>query len=194
MSSSPRVPERLQWTVELLGVRPAEHILEIGCGPGHAVALVCDRLTRGTITAIDRSATMVARARARNAACLAARRARIEHQTLTEAALGRRFGKIFAVNVNAFWTAPAPSLTGLRRLLQPAGVAYLVYEPPTAARLREVQHRLHAQLEDHGFRVADVQVQRFRASLGLCIIGRPKSELPRRRPVLRRDAYDATPA
>jgi protein-L-isoaspartate O-methyltransferase len=173
MSSIPRVPERLRWTVELLGVQPAEHILEIGCGPGHAVALVCARLTRGTITAIDRSAAMVARARARNEAFLAAGLARIEHQTLTGATLGRRFGKVFAVNVNAFWTAPAPSLAALRRLLQSPGAAYLVYEPPTTARLREVRHRLPARLEEHGFRVAAVQVQRFRASQGLCIIGRP---------------------
>jgi SAM-dependent methyltransferase len=173
MSSSPRVPERLRWTVELLGVQPTEHILEIGCGPGHAIALVCARLTRGTITAIDRSATMVARARARNEGCLAAGRARIEHQALTEAMLGRHFGKVFAVNVNAFWTAPAPSLAALRRLLQPAGAAYLVYEPPTAARLREVRHWLPARLEEHGFRVADLQLQSFRASQGLCVIGRP---------------------
>jgi hypothetical protein len=30
-----------------------------------------------------------------------------------------------------------------------------------------------AQLEAHGFDVADILVQRFRASQGLCIVGRP---------------------
>jgi protein-L-isoaspartate O-methyltransferase len=170
MSSSPRVPERLQWTVELLGVRPGEHLLEIGCGPGHAVALVCARLTSGTITAIDRSATMVARARARNAACIAAGRAKIHRQTLTETALPRRFRKVFAINVNAFWTSPGASLNALRRLLDPGGAAYLVYEPPSAGRLRELSHGLPARLEEQGFRVLDVHAQPFRASHGLCII------------------------
>jgi SAM-dependent methyltransferase len=158
--------------VELLDVHPTEHLLEIGCGPGHAVALVCDQLTRGTITAIDRSATMVARARARNQVCLAAGRARIERQTLTEAALGRRFRKVFAVNVNAFWTAPVPSLGALERLLQPRSTAYLVYEPPSAARLDALQQSLPAQLEAQGFDVGDVLVQRFRSSHGLCVTAR----------------------
>ena len=171
--STARVPERVRWAVELLDVRPAEQLLEIGCGAGQAVALVCERLTSGTITAIDRSATMVARARARNAACVAAGRARIEVQTLTGAALGRRFERAFAVNVNAFWTTPALSLAALRRLLAPAGAAYLVYEPPTAARLRELRERLPARLAEHGFHAADVRTRPFRAGHGLCIIGRP---------------------
>lgn len=170
---NPRVPERLEWAVALLGVHPNEHLLEIGCGPGHAVALVCTQLTSGSITAIDRSATMVARARARNRTALEDGRARIEQHVLSEAGLGRRFQKVFAVNVNAFWTAPAASLGALRRLLQPSGTAYLVYEPPSTARLYDLQRRLPAQLEAHGFDVADVLVQRFQASHGLCISGRP---------------------
>ena len=172
MTSNPRTPDRLLWTVELLDVHPTEHLLEIGCGPGHAVALVCDQLTRGTITAIDRSATMVARARARNQVCVAAGRARIEQQTLTEADLGRRFRKVFAVNVNAFWTAPVPSLGALGRLLQQACIAYLVYEPPSVTRLNALQQSLPAQLEAQGFDVGDVLVQRFRSSHGLCITAR----------------------
>lgn len=169
-----QIPERLRWTVDLLAVQPAEHLLEIGCGPGHAVSLVCARLTRGTITAIDRSATQVARARDRNRDCLAGGRARIEQVALTEFDVhGRRFDKIFAVNVNAFWTEPAPTIASVRRLLRPGGVVYLVYEPPTAAGLREVRNRLPRLLREHAFRVDGVRVRTFRASHGLCVIGRP---------------------
>ncbi len=162
----------MQWAVELLDVQPTDHILEIGCGPGHAIALVCAMLSSGTITAIDRSEIAVARARARNAACLATGRARIERRTLTEANLGGRFAKIFAINVNAFWTTPAPSFAALARLLRPTGKAYLIYEPPSAARLRGARDSLPARFEEHRFHVTDVHVQRFRASYGLCISGR----------------------
>jgi SAM-dependent methyltransferase len=173
-----RVPERVRWAVGLLDVGPSDHLLEIGCGPGHAIALICPQLSDGSITAIDRSPTMIERARARNAACLAAGRAHIEQQDLMEAALERRFTKVFAVNVNAFWTAPAPSIGALEQLLERDGKAFLVYEPPTVPRLRELERSLPPQLELRGFSVADVRAERFRSSHGLCIVAVPRAEGP----------------
>ncbi len=164
----------MQWTVDLVDAQPADHILEIGCGPGHAVALICHRLTSGTITAIDRSATAVARSRARSAGCIAAGRARIEQQTLTNADLGRRFAKAFAINVNAFWTDPRPSLVALSALLERSGVAYLIYEPPSMARLLDLQARLTAALGQNGFEIVDVHVKPFRPGHGLGIICCPR--------------------
>jgi ubiquinone/menaquinone biosynthesis C-methylase UbiE len=42
------VPPRLLWAVERLSVEPDDHLLEIGCGSGVAVSLICDRLGDGT--------------------------------------------------------------------------------------------------------------------------------------------------
>ena len=53
---------------------PDDHLLEIGCVLV-AVALVCERLEGGRVTAIDRSPTAIRRAAARNAAQVAAGRA-----------------------------------------------------------------------------------------------------------------------
>lgn len=160
------MPGRIRWTLELLAPQPAEHVLEVGCGPGHALPLIAARLTTGTLTAIDRSAIMVARARARSAACAGGERIRVEQAVLAQvtapATLGRhalaRFDSAFAVNVNAFWTAPAPNLASLRRLLGPDGRLLLVYEPPVA-RLAELRARVPSLLAAHGFRVETV-VQR----------------------------------
>ena len=38
------VPERVAWGVALLDPRPTEHLLEVGCGSGHAIALLAARL------------------------------------------------------------------------------------------------------------------------------------------------------
>ena len=173
-SASGVVPERIQWAVELLGVRPADHILEIGCGPGHAVALIAPQLTRGTVTAIDRSPIAVSRARERNRRAIDAGRARVERMALVDAALGRRFPKVFAINVNAFWTAPAETLPALERVLAPRGTAWLVYEPPDGRRLHWLRESFPAQLEEHGFHVTAIETQRFRSTSGVAIVGRPR--------------------
>ena len=112
------IPARIAWTATLLEVRPDMRLLEIGCGPGHAVALVAARLAgTGHLTAIDRSATMVARARARNAAAVASGRVVIAQRSLAQAAAhGGAFDELFAINVNCFWTAATESVGALGRL------------------------------------------------------------------------------
>lgn len=101
------IPDRIRWAVEMLEISPSDEILEIGCGPGGAVSLVCDRLGDGHITAIDRSATAVRRTSERNAEHIASGTAIVEHADLIDlAAEERRFDKIFAVNVNVFWVHP----------------------------------------------------------------------------------------
>ena len=102
-----KASERFVWAVDTLEVRPAHRLLEVGCGHGVAVSLVCERLTTGTITAIDRSPKMIEIATRRNSEHVHAGRAVLEAIALQDADLGdRRFDKIFAFNVAPFWQQP----------------------------------------------------------------------------------------
>ncbi|MEU9736178.1 class I SAM-dependent methyltransferase [Streptomyces sp. NPDC048002] len=151
------VPERVRQTVALLAVGPADRLLEIGCGGGAAVAQVCPLLDTGTITALDRSPTAVARALRRNAEPLRQGRASVVQAAFTAADLaaaglsGERFDKIFSVDVNLFWTGPADAELALARsLLAPGGALYTCYEPP-GQRLEEIATRVTAAFERAGF-------------------------------------------
>jgi SAM-dependent methyltransferase len=174
-SSTP--PERVLWAVDRVAARPRERVLEIGCGPGQAVALLCRAVTRGTVVAIDRSALQVTRAREHNRSALLAGRARIETLSLEDApdTFGESaFTKVLAINVNVFWTSPAQSLPVLGRLLHPRGAAYLVYEPPSTTALRKLQRELPVLVQEHGLVVEDLQLAAFRASQALCLSARAK--------------------
>jgi trans-aconitate methyltransferase len=151
--ASSRVPERLTWAVELLDIDPEDQVLEIGCGPGVAVALVCERLAGGRITALDRSAVAISRATQRNAEHVASGKAVLRQVDLAELApTGQRFDKIFAVNVNLFWVRAADAeLRRIKELLRPGGVLHLVYEPPSQKRATQVADTVTRVLADHGF-------------------------------------------
>jgi SAM-dependent methyltransferase len=147
-----RVPRRLQWAVQLLDVAPDDRILEIGCGSGTALSLVCERLAGGQVTAIDRSATAIQRARRRNADHVTAGRAVLRQVDLVGLApAGQRFDKAFAVNVNLFWARPTDAeLLRLHQLLRPGGVLHLVYETPGGTDAGRVAAAA-ATLAAHGF-------------------------------------------
>ena len=149
---SQRLPERLRWALQLLDVGPDDEVLEIGCGPGVAVSLVCERLDGGRITAIDRSAA-IRRATERNASHLATGRAILRQVDLAGLPpTGQRFDKIFAVNVSLFWTAPADAeVQRLRQLLRPGGVVHLVYEMPAGTDAEWIAEAAAAALSRHGF-------------------------------------------
>src|SRR5487761_1350038 len=65
--------QRNRWVVSLLGVRPASQVLEIGFGPGVAVAELV-RTGAGHVYGIDHSAVMLRQASRRNAAAIRAGR------------------------------------------------------------------------------------------------------------------------
>jgi SAM-dependent methyltransferase len=154
-----QVPERIRWAVRTMAPGPDDQLLEIGCGPGVAVADVCQRLAGGQILAVDRSATAIGRAARRAAACVAAgkavlRTAALESLTPEDLLDGRAgFDTVFAMNVNLFWVrAPARELDLVRAVLKPGGTLFLFYGYGTPGQgAPRVPEALFDHLADGGF-------------------------------------------
>jgi cyclopropane fatty-acyl-phospholipid synthase-like methyltransferase len=161
------VPERIRWAIETLSVEPSDLLLEIGGGRGVAASLVCERLDRDRLLLIDRSATAIERTRRRNPEHLASGRLALETVDLEDFEPGEaRFDKVFAVNVNVFWTTPATEeLARIRRALERDGRLFLFYETLSAARARHTVTRVVGALRANDFAEPEV-VSRSKTLVG----------------------------
>jgi ubiquinone/menaquinone biosynthesis C-methylase UbiE len=147
------VPPRIAWGLSVLAAEPGDRILEIGCGPGVAAALVCERLTTGSLIAIDRSAVAVDRTLRRcaehvDAGLLDVRQTPLAALELPPASLD----KAFAIDVNLFWVKQADQeLELLHRVLRPGGTLSLLYDSvgPTCA--DRVVGPISRSLHQYGF-------------------------------------------
>lgn len=152
--------KRMAWAVDVLDVAADDRLLEVGCGHGVAVSLVCERLVGARIVAVDRSPKMIAAAERRNAAHVAAGRARFVTSRFEDAELDQAaFDKVFAFHVADFWRKPEQWLAITRALLAPGGRLFLFNQAPgwrSAADAKEFGYGLARVLEPHGLAVEDV--------------------------------------
>lgn len=170
---SQKIAERLRWAVETLNVQGDEHILEIGCGYGVAVSLICDRLTTGRITALDRSGKMIEKANERNSACIEAGKARFLHTELDEADFdGVKFDKIFAAHVNVFWMQPAKELAVIHEALKPNGRLYLFYQPLDVSKTEGIAAKLIHNLQTNSFCNVNMLSETLPSGLNICVTAR----------------------
>jgi cyclopropane fatty-acyl-phospholipid synthase-like methyltransferase len=166
-----QVPERFLWAAATLEVQPADRLLEIGCGLGAAVSLICESLSDGTITAIDRSPSAIAQASRRNLAHVEAGKAEFKAVALADADFGGAwFDKVFAINVRLFRASQAGEAEVLHEALKPRGSLLLFQQHPTAERTHAVTEELKVALERNGFTVRDVLVEGKGSALMTCIV------------------------
>lgn len=106
--------------VELLAIGAEDHVIEIGCGPGVALADAAGRASRGMAVGIDPSAVMVAQAKRRCREAIAAGQAEV--RCAPAAALpyaDGSFTRAFSVNALPHWPSAREGLAELKRVLGP---------------------------------------------------------------------------
>jgi ubiquinone/menaquinone biosynthesis C-methylase UbiE len=137
--------------------RPADRVLEVGCGHGVLVSLLADRLDTGSVLALDRSATMVAAATRRNRAAVEAGRVALVTAPLVDADLADlEFDVVVSFDVRALWTPPAAEWDVVARVLAPAGRVVVAFSLMTGEVPAAVDEGLRRVAGERGFEVAGV--------------------------------------
>jgi SAM-dependent methyltransferase len=131
MTVDPASRRRNAWAVELVAPAPDDRLLEIGVGPGLAVAALAARLRPpGLVAGVDHSPLMIAVARRRNAQAMRAGRVVLRLGGLEILpALPGPFDAALSVNVAHFWHDPAAALAAMRAVMRPRGRIITVYQP-----------------------------------------------------------------
>jgi len=156
MAHRPSNRQRSRWVVSSLGVRPADKVLEIGFGPGLAIAALA-RAGAGHVYGIDHSGVMLRHASRRNAAAIRAGRVTLIRASVDQvpAALDGPFDAILAVNSLGFWPDPGVRLAELRRRLAPGGRIAIASQPrcpgATSDTSRDAARQLEGLLAEAGF-------------------------------------------
>lgn len=150
-------PERLDWVVEQLDLRPGLRVLEIGGGHGVAATAVLDRIgTDGRYLSIDRSERLTSAAAARNAAAVSDGRARFEVADLMAAAVGPASqDRVFGCRVAAL-ARPAP-LAAVLGWLAPGGTLALAFDDPDPVRTDRLVGDAAASAQLAGARLIDTR-------------------------------------
>jgi ubiquinone/menaquinone biosynthesis C-methylase UbiE len=170
------------WTVDQLALKPNDHVLEIGFGPGFGLAEALKRIDKGYIEGIDLSELMVRRATKANKEAIKEGKLRIMKADAYEMPFeSNSFDKVFAVNVYYFWKDPAKALGEIRRVLRDQGVlAVYVIDRNDLLKMQQAQtevfsvsenEQVAAQLKMAGFKSCTIEKRNEGFRTGVCIKG-----------------------
>lgn len=111
-------------------MQAADRVLEVGFGPGLAIADLAHHLTDGCVYGIDHSDLMLHQATKRNATAVRQQRVELIHTSVDQLPrFDAPLDAILAVNSLGFWPNPDEQLYNLRNLLRPGGRIALATQP-----------------------------------------------------------------
>lgn len=175
MRARPSNRERSERSLALLDVQPTDHVLEIGFGPGLAIARAAELANRGKVVGVDHSELMLRQARRLNQTAI--NDGRVELRLGSAAllpGLGTSFHKVLAINVFMFWDDPTAVLRGVRGVMNPGGMIALTLQPrnrgATDADARDAADRMADSLRGAGFESVRVTLLEMAPVSAACVL------------------------
>lgn len=170
-----RTPNQL--AVNALRLTALDVVLDVGCGPGRAVALMASRARR--VHGLDQSETMLEQARQANLNSILQGRVILKQGAFEALPYpDASIDKILAANVMYFWADIPAMLTELRRVLRPGGRIAIYVTDAQSMRswkfAREDTHRLFdffelgSSLQQGAFEDSEISIEKLALAGGIC--------------------------
>jgi SAM-dependent methyltransferase len=164
--------------IDRLGLRPHDQVLELGFGPGRAIARMASHVTSGRVCGIDQSVVMLRQATRRNAEAILRGRVRLVQGNFERLPFpDASFDRVLAVNVAYFWPEGCAILREVGRVTRPgARIALYATHRRTMEKWRITRggcHRLYdeeemrALLDESDIFPARIEVQTFPMGFGV---------------------------
>ncbi len=119
-----------QWTISLLDIQPYHRILEIGFGPGVSPQMASKKASKGLVSGIDHSGTMVQTASKRNADAIQSGRMELKQGDVTSLPYpDKSFDIAYSLHSIYFWQNPVDCLKEIKRVLKPDGLLAITIQP-----------------------------------------------------------------
>ena len=131
--------ERSEFVFSVLDLKPEDHVLELGFGPGADLARASSNAA--FVAGIDHSDVMVKEASRRNSTAIREGRVRVELGSANKLPFSdQQFDKVFSINCAQFWKDSVGTLKEANRVLKPGGSISIAIQP-----------RQKGATEDHAF-------------------------------------------
>ena len=168
--------ERNAWAVSLLELQPTDRVLEIGFGPGLAIALVSEVVTGGHVVGIDHSEMMIRQATKRNASAIGQGRVQLLLASAPELPAGHdQYDKCLMVNVFHCWDKPDEVLRRVQWQMNPGGKIVIAFQPsvqgPTGEDTLKAGHTMLERLKAAGFSKAHLEIKSMEPDSVACVVG-----------------------